>query len=448
MNEKELKYDLLPDQGLVFMSKYGVKKKNGLRYPRIPNKEGRYEYSLSVFDQFVELIYDTELKNNPNIAWPYEDDDRRKALAREKIIDAIGKRATKGKTTPITYEAMADRNYRILQARLFTLDVALKQVKLEDYLQMVRTDNLQKEQNQSTQRPFPGNIIDKIPPEARKTFARIIIAIATTAASIGTVTIADNSNTSWEEAQDLLSQEDLTKLMPEQKDNVDAFFTYQLSPEDPTFDNQQQKVHGILEEQGTQALMQHYLETSEKIESGEYSYEELCDYYATSYLLPQVISQAQFCQALEEYANDHPDEELQNDIKSITEEVTYYEDIVDSYFQVNFDDSSYGYIDVIEGKNKYKVTDKNAKNLDDDLPDISESFERASSAYKSGDKKTLQRETQRTQKSVRRYLNMLTKKPVFSKKNSFKRPLEINRYRVDRNNIPENDFKAEHGEYK
>ena len=236
--------------------------------------------------------------------------------------------------------------------------------------------------------------------------------------------------------------------MPEQKDNVDAFFTYQLSPEDPTFDNQQQKVHGILEEQGTQALMQHYLETSEKIESGEYSYEELCDYYATSYLLPQVISQAQFCQALEEYANDHPDEELQNDIKSITEEVTYYEDIVDSYFQVNFDDSSYGYIDVIEGKNKYKVTDKNAKNLDDDLPDISESFERASSAYKSGDKKTLQRETQRTQKSVRRYLNMLTKKPVFSKKNSFKRPLEINRYRVDRNNIPENDFKAEHGEYK
>ena len=139
--EKELKYDLLPDQGLVFMSRYGVKKKNGLRYPRITNKDGKYEYDLSVFDQFVELIYDTELKDNPKIAWPYEDDDRRKALAREKIIDAIGKRATKGKTTPITYEAMADRNYRILEARLFTLDVALKQVKLEDYLQMVRTDN-------------------------------------------------------------------------------------------------------------------------------------------------------------------------------------------------------------------------------------------------------------------------------------------------------------------
>lgn len=445
MNEKELKYDLLPDQGLVFMSNYGVKKKNGLRYPRIPTKEGRYEYSLSVFDQFVELIY-TELKKKQNIAWPYPDDDRRKALVREKIIDAIGKREEKRKSIPIDYSTMAERNYSILKFRLFTLDVALSHINLEDYLQMVRKNVSQKEKSHDTQRPFPGNIIDKIPPEIRTTLARIILALTTAAASIGTYTVTDIMNTSWEEAEEKLTPEDLINLMPEQKDNVDSFFTYQLPSEDPTFKKEQEKVHGILEEQGTQALMQHYIEISNKIESGEYSYEELCDYYATSYLLPQVISQAQFCQALEEYAKEHPDDDLQHDIERITETVKQEEDATITYYELDFDDESFGYIEVLHDNDKVKVTNEDAKNLDDDLPDISESFERASSAYKSGDKKTLQKETQRTQKSVRRYLNMLTKKPVFSKKNSFKHPLEINPYRVDRNNIPENDFKAEHGE--
>ena len=68
-----------------------------------------------------------------------------------------------------------------------------------------------------------------------------------------------------------------------------------------------------------------------QIESGEYSYEELCDYYATSYLLPQVISQAQFCQALEEYAKEHPDDDLQHDIERITETVKQEEDAIISY---------------------------------------------------------------------------------------------------------------------
>ena len=438
--EKELKYDLLPDQGLVFMSRYGVKKKNGLRYPRITNKDGKYEYDLSVFDQFVELIYDTELKDNPKIAWPYEDDDRRKALAREKIIDVIGKKATKGKPTPITYEAMANRNYRILEARLFTLDVALKQVKLEDYLQMVRKDISHEEKNQDSQQPFPKNLIDKLPPDVRKTLARIILALTTAAASIGTYTVTDIMNTSWAEAEEKLSPEDLINLMPEQKDNVDSFFTYQLPSEDPTFKSEQEKVHGILEEQGTQALMQHYIEISEKIESGEYSYEELCDYYATSYLLPQVISQAQFCQALEEYAKEHPDDDLQHDIERITETVKQEEDATITYYELDFDDESFGFIEVLHDNDKVKVTNEDAKNLDDDLPKLRESFEKASTAYKSGDKDALQKETKKTRKRVNRYLNMLTQKTVFHKKNPFIHPLDNNRYRVDRNGIPEKEF--------
>ena len=438
--EKELKYDLLPDQGLVFMSRYGVKKKNGLRYPRIATRDGIYEYNLSVFDQFVELIYDTELKNNPNIAWPYEDDDKRKALAREKIIDVIGKKATKGKATPITYQAMADRNFRILQARLSTLDTALKHANLEDYLQMVRKNVSQEEKNQDTQRPFPGNIIDKLPPETRKTLARIILALTTAAASIGTYTVTDTLNTSWEEAQEMLTPEDLIKLMPEQKDNVDSFFTYQLPSEDPTLKKEQEKVHGILEEQGTQALMQHYIEISNKIESGEYSYDELCDYYATSYLLPQVISQAQFCQALEEYAKEHPDDDLQHDIDKITETVKQVDDATITYYELDFDDESFGYIEVLHDNDKVKVTDEDAKNLDDDLPKLRESFEKASSAYKSGDKNALQKETKKARKKVNRYLNMLTQKTVFHKKNPFMHPLDNNRYRIDRNSIPEKEF--------
>lgn len=438
--EEELKYDLLPDQGLVFMSRYGVKKKNGLRYPRITTKDGKYEYDLSVFDQFVELIYDTELKKNKKIAWPYEDDDRRKALAREKIIDIIGKKATKGKATPITYEAMAERNYRILEVRLFTLDVALSNIKLEDYLQMVRKNVSQEEKNQDTQRPFPGNIIDKIPPEIRKPLAYIILALSIAGASIGTYTVSDANNTTWEEAEGKLTPEDLINLMPEQKDNVDSFFTYQLYSEDPTFKSEQEKVHGILEEQGTQALMRHYIEISEKIESGEYSYEELCDYYATSYLLPQVISQAQFCQSLEEYAKKHPDDDLRHGIEKITETVKQVEDNTMTYYQVDFDDSSYGYIEVLHDNDKVKVTNEDAKNLDDDLPKLRESFEKASTAYKSGDKDALQKETKKARKKVNRYLNMLTQKTVFHKKNPFLHPLDNNRYRLDRKGIPEKAF--------
>ena len=64
---KEEKKELTPnltDYSVVrdtFRSEYGTKYQNGLRYPDFYNVEGPYKYDLSIFDLFVQFMYDEKL---------------------------------------------------------------------------------------------------------------------------------------------------------------------------------------------------------------------------------------------------------------------------------------------------------------------------------------------------------------------------------------------------
>jgi hypothetical protein len=314
-------------------------------------------------------------------------------------------------------------------------------------MQIVRQQAKEQEAAENSNNSSNGSFIDKIPLFIRKNMMRILIGLVASATTIGTIMYtADKGTTSWEEAEGMLDLDTLLKLVPDQSDKIGSFTISKIGLSNPTLQEQEEKVNNILTEGGPREVLKHYLDISEKIESGDYTYEELCDYYATSFQLPQVIVYSQFSQAMNEYLEQHPeDTTFSQNIDSLSTHVRYDEDIIDNYVLVDFDDGSYSTTQLLNEEDLVKVTDENGKTLDDDLPDILTSFTSADSAFSSGDKTSLKKETKQLAKKVRKYLNQLTKQPCFHRKN----PIDLlaqHDYGVDKKNIPENKFRQEYGE--
>ncbi len=450
----EIKEDLIfnnkpKSQGpkLYLESNYAFTAKSGFRYPKLSLLEDDFRYNLSLWDSFFELVYEDEFKKNLNIVWPYRDSEMNKRLAREMIIDQIGKRATKGKGTQITLSGIAKQNLDRINARLNTVSTATNSINLDDYMQIVRQQAKEQEAAENSNDSSNGSFMDKIPLFIRKNILRILIGLVASATTIGTIIYtADKGSTSWEEAEGMLDLDTLLKLMPDQSDKIGSFTVSKIGLSNPTLKKQEEKVNNILTEDGTRGVLKHYLDVSEKIESGDYTYEELCDYYATSFNLPQVIVYSQFSQAMNEYLEQHPeDTTLSQNIESLSTHVRYNQDITDPYVLVDFDDGSYSTTQLLDEKDRVKVTDENGKTLEDDLPDIFTSFTSAESAFSSGDKTSLAKETKKVAKKTRKYLDQLTKQVRFYKKGFFDL-LAQHEYGVDKKNIPENKFRQDYGE--
>lgn len=439
MNTKENKgikpgisnYSELKD---VFRSKYGIKygikHQNGLRYPDFYNVEGPYKYDLSIFDLFVRFMYDEKFSKNPKIKWPYKTEEENMLFVRELIIEQVGRRHYHVLNNPFNYKTMATFNYNHLMLCCNELDSKLT-LSFDDYIKEFRTyqrpHNLSRGHAQSnTHYTNKGSVPSKAS-NIQKILAALYLVGSLTAMALAVYKCVDLGGTSFKEFSEMLDRDGIDEdeknqkiisLLPDQDDKLKYINLNHFPSSDRIINEKDKELRNLLNEEGTQGLLMHYLTLVNELDETNITEEQLADYYVSSFFITQLIPEVQLCQAIDDYNEAHPKDSIPtNYIKSIGQESRELKSDPHGVYTIVYEDDTKKII-TSETQDSIIVKDNTDSSLKVDTyytPRFEESYTKAKNALLSGDSKQIVRELNTSQKLTQLALNMLTSKTEIKK---------------------------------
>ena len=445
MNEKnnKLKLDLLglsepspkyrSKHGTKYQnpSKHGTKYQNGLRYPNIPNVYGAYEYNLSIFDFFVQFIYDEHLSKDPNMKWPSTSEDERKDFVRELVIDQVWKRHYNTLGNPFNYSTMAPNAYNYLMLCCNELDHKLN-ISFREFVDEFRIYK----RPSSIHRGEPASKLYTKPEKEKETTKKgkfndwlaLILLIGSIALAGGSMYLClEKTVTSFEELEAMMDKQgfdedkkiqEIAKLVPNQDENLKYIHINSFPGSDDEISQANDKFEAIINEEGTDALLIQYLKMVNNLDSTTVTKQDIADFYVASYMISQLIPSVELCQAIDNYNATNPDNPIPTEnVASITPELREPKDNPHGIYTITYKDSSSYYLFPSETE-KILLGDKTGTALDlisSTEQKMEKSYRRAKEGLENDDTTKLNFELNSTRHMTASVLDMITSHPVIKK---------------------------------